>query len=219
MNSEVRPTVAIFGGSFDPPHVGHVLGAAFLARVVGFDRVVVVPVGAHAFGKPLAPFAARCELCRIAFAGLRGVEVCDIEARLPSPNYTYATLLALREEHPDWDMRLVVGTDVLLEKSRWQSFDEICALAPLFVLARQGLPPEASVTPPPCGVDGQTGEDQRPARVTVRQSFPVLPAVSSTEIRRALRSSSPGARPESLQSWLGPRLLEAIERLGLYLAP
>jgi nicotinate-nucleotide adenylyltransferase len=199
MTWDLRHCVAIFGGSFDPPHVGHVLGAAFLSQVVGFKRVVILPVGAHAFGKPLTPFAERYELCRIAFSGLAGVEVSDLESRLPKPNYTYATLLALRDEHPDWDMRLVVGTDVLLEKSRWQSFDEICALSPLYVLGRQGFPPQNPAAEP--------------------QPFPILPAVSSTEIRRVLQSSRSGARPELLQSWLGPRLLEAIERLGLYLPP
>lgn len=182
--------VAFFGGSFDPPHMGHVLAAAY-ACGVGFERVLVAPVRSHAFGKQLAPFEHRIAMAREAFAQIARVEVSEIEAELPEPNFTLNTLLALTARHPDWQMRLMIGTDVLLDASKWNRFDEVTRLAPLFVLGRQG-------------VAAGTG------------SAFELPEVSSTEVRQAL-----GRRNDLVtRAWLETRVPEAvlayIEREGLY---
>lgn len=150
--------VAFFGGSFDPPHFGHVLAASYaLGR--GFQRVLVVPVRAHAFGKRLAAYDHRLEMARAAFAHLPDVVVSDVERALPEPNYTLNTLQALSAAHPDFRFRLVIGSDVLSEAPRWNRFDEVSALAPPFVLNR----------------DGSSGALR-------------FPDVSSTEVRRQLRS-------------------------------
>ncbi len=183
--------VAFYGGSFDPPHVGHVLAAAYLLAVAGFDRVLVVPVFEHAFAKPLLPFADRLSLCQLAFARLGGVQVSPIESELPHPNYTLDTLRALQQEHPDWQLRLVIGSDVLKETGQWRAFDEVRALAPLLVLGRHGYPaPEAPL--------------------------PVLPDISSSRLRAALATSSPGARPPWVRESLVGSVLKAIDRCGLY---
>jgi len=71
----MRNSVAIFGGSFDPPHISHVLAAVYASKVGGFEQVLVVPVFEHAFAKQLTPFAHRVALCEAAFAGIAGVSV------------------------------------------------------------------------------------------------------------------------------------------------
>lgn len=182
--------VAVFGGSFDPPHVAHVLAVSYVLACHELERVVVVPVFEHAFDKDLAPFEHRYELARRAFAWLPGVEVSRIEERLPKPSYTLQTLETLAAENPHFGLRLVVGSDVLHERHNWRSFERIEAIAPLLVLGRAGFPhPDA----PPA----------------------LLPDVSSTRVRELLSSGSEDASRE-LASLLPRRVLAYIREHGLY---
>ena len=184
--------VAVYGGSFDPPHVGHVLAAEYVLRAGGFDRVVVVPVFAHAFGKTLAPFEHRVAMTRLAMPHLERVEVSTIEEELGAPSLTLRTLAALISRHPDWACRLVVGADVLAEKHRWHAWDEVVRLAPLFLLGRAGVE------------DAESPEA-------------VLPEVSSTEVRAALSHRTGSARDDATLAHLVPRaVLEYIDAKGLY---
>ena len=84
-----RRTIAIYGGSFDPPHVAHVLGAAYVLSASGVDALWVLPTAQHAFAKSLSPFSIRMELARRAFAifGDR-VEVRDYEASIDAGGST-----------------------------------------------------------------------------------------------------------------------------------
>jgi nicotinate-nucleotide adenylyltransferase len=183
--------VAFYGGSFDPPHVGHLLSAVY-ALALGFEKVLLVPVYEHAFGKRMAAFDARVALCRACFRGIDGVEVSELEASLERPNYTVRTLERISVDHPDWELRTLVGSDVLAETHAWHEFDRVEKLAPLFVLPRRGHE-----------VDGLG-----PA---------VLPEVSSSEVRELLvergRSADAAARLERLVP-AGVRL--AVEALGIY---
>lgn len=163
--------LAVYGGSFDPPHRAHVLAAEHVLRSGEADRVLVVPVFRHAFGKRMEAFDHRVRMCELAFAEMPGVEVSSLEAELPEPSYTVQTLRALRERHPDSELRFVVGTDAVQESHKWHRFDEVCRLAPLIVLGR-------------VGVEHQGGPE------------PFLPDVSSTEIRAALRARRGRAQDE-----------------------
>jgi nicotinate-nucleotide adenylyltransferase len=151
---------AVFGGSFDPPHIGHLLAMTAALGLGRADDILVVPCIAHPFGKAAAPFEDRLAMCRLAAAGAPAgrVAVSDIERRRAQSGRTLDTLLAVRQERPDRDLRLLVGADILDEKDRWYRFDEIERLAPLIVVGR-----------------GAVGGD-------------VLPVadVSSTEVRRMI---------------------------------
>jgi nicotinate-nucleotide adenylyltransferase len=70
----------VYGGSFDPPHIAHVLSVAYALAVEPFERVIVVPVCEHAFPKRPAPFEHRARMCELAFADFPRVEVSRIEA-------------------------------------------------------------------------------------------------------------------------------------------
>jgi len=155
--------VAVFGGSFNPPHVAHVLAAAYVLACEEIDRVLVVPAFRHPFSKSLAPFDDRVEMCRLAFVDLSRVEVSRVEGDLGGESRTVRTLEHLAQMHPRWSMRLVVGADVVHEMDRWSDPARVRALAPPLVLGRVGysLPPGASVPH-------------------------VLPEVSSTAIRQSI---------------------------------
>lgn len=182
--------VAVFGGSFNPPHVAHVLAVSYVLACFEVERVLVVPVFEHAFDKDLAPFAQRFELARIAFGWLPGVEVSSVEERLPTPSFTLQTLTHLAAAHPHWALRFVIGSDVLHERDKWRAFDRIEALAPPIVLGRAGFPHPSA---PPA----------------------LLPEVSSTRVRELLRSADPGAERE-LAALLPRRMLDWVRTHGLY---
>jgi nicotinate-nucleotide adenylyltransferase len=183
-NSSARANWAVFGGSFDPPHVGHVLVAAYVLGAHGIERVLVTPTAAHAFGKKLASFEDRSKMCELAFAPLRSVELCTIERELPSPSYTLHTLQALAKRFPDVQLRLLVGSDLKTETHAWHDFESITKLAPPLWIARQGS------TPLP-------GE-------------PMMPDISSTEVRRRI------AAGESTAGLLSPAVADYIRDRALY---
>ena len=159
-------TFGVFGGSFDPPHVAHVLFAGYVLSAYDLERVLVVPTFSHAFGKPLSPFEDRLRMCELAFADLRRVEVSPIERSLPAPSRTLRTLEALQERYPGVQLRLLIGSDLLPETPSWHNFERIAELAPPLVVERQG-------------------------RARHNPANPALPDVSSTEVRRRLRDGEP----------------------------
>jgi nicotinate-nucleotide adenylyltransferase len=164
--------IGVYGGSFNPPHAAHVLLAAYALSVARFERVLVVPVFAHAFDKNLVDFEHRVRMCELAFAPLSRVEISRIESELPTPNRTLVTLQALSTRYPGADFNLLVGGDVLTEANKWHAFDEIVRLAPLFVVGRSGV--------------------AAPGASSVR-----LPPISSTHVRELLaRADEPGALAE-----------------------
>lgn len=156
-------TLAVFGGSFDPPHVAHTLVATYVLAAHACDRVLVVPTAKHAFGKRLSELSHRVKMCELAMAPLRAVEISSIEASLPAPNRTLHTLQAIAKLYPHAQLRLVIGADLLSQTHAWHEFARVEQLAPPLVVERQGY--ERS------GV-----------------SAPALPAISSTEARRRLRA-------------------------------
>jgi nicotinate-nucleotide adenylyltransferase len=182
--------VAFYGGSFNPPHVAHVLAAAYLRSVGAFERVLCVPVYSHAFDKQLVDYEHRVRMCELALDWLPGVEVSRVEEQLETPSLTLRTLRRLHAEHPDWELRLVIGSDVLFESHKWHAFDEIARLAPPFVVGRVRFPhPDA---PPP-----------------------VLPDVSSTRIRTLSAQDGANARRE-LEVYVPRSVLAYIREHSLY---
>jgi nicotinate-nucleotide adenylyltransferase len=153
--------VAVFGGSFNPPHVAHVLACALVLSTEDVQRVVVVPTFRHPFAKALAPYEDRVTMCSLAMAGMPGVEVSRVEEELGGESRTLRTLEALRSAHPEWALRLVIGADIVADAPRWFAFDEIVRIAPPIVLGRAG------VRAPGAGP-------------------PLLPEVSSTQVRDAI---------------------------------
>jgi len=139
-------TVGVYGGSFNPPHIAHILAVSYVLATQPVERVLVVPAFDHPLGKHLAPFVHRRAMCELALADLRRVEVSSIESELGQTSRTLYTLRALAARHPDWRLRLIIGSDILDERDKWYAWDEIVALAPPIVLGRLGHPhPEAPV--------------------------------------------------------------------------
>ena len=169
------PEIAVFGGSFDPPHLGHVFLAAYALSVASIERVLVVPVFQHAFGKPLSPFEHRLAMCKLAFRDLRRVEVSDLERELGGVSRTLRLVEALAVRYPNHRLRTLIGTDILAESARWQGFDRVAERAPLLVALRGGH------------VDASVSHENGTRPDVPGSTAPILPEISSTEIRDALR--------------------------------
>jgi nicotinate-nucleotide adenylyltransferase len=130
--------LGVFGGTFDPPHVGHVLLATYAMSVAPIDGILIVPTFQHPFGKGSAPYADRVAMCEAAFGGLSHVAISRIEEELGGESFTVRTLEALAARMPGTRFRLLVGADVLPETPRWREWDRVTVLAPPFVVGRGG---------------------------------------------------------------------------------
>jgi nicotinate-nucleotide adenylyltransferase len=179
--------VAVFGGSFNPPHVAHLLAAVYALATAPIDQVLVVPVFRHPFAKELAPFADRLEMCRLGLGWIPGVFVSTVERELGGESLTLRTVEHLAAQNEGWSLRLLVGADVLSDLPKWHRFDRIAEIAPPLILGRSGV--ETADAPPP-----------------------VLPQVSSTEVREAIAAGD----LDAVRSRVPQVVMEYIVARGLY---
>lgn len=182
-----KRSVAFFGGSFNPPHVSHVLAAVYALSVAPIDEVLVVPVFRHPFAKELAPFEDRLEMCRLALGWIPRVRVSEVERDLGGESLTLRTLEHLSAAHPDLALRLLVGADVLADLPKWHRFDRIAEIAPPIVLGRAGV--NRSDAPEP-----------------------LLPKISSTEVREALARGDAAA----VRALVPASVLDYVAKNNLY---
>ena len=118
--------IALFGGAFDPPHIGHVQIVAHLLQK-GFDQVWVIPCWRHPFGKKTASFWDRWRFCRAAFRPLgRRVKLKDVERRLRQDHsWTYLTVRYLKKKYPADDFTLAVGQDNYEQRREWFEIEKL----------------------------------------------------------------------------------------------
>ncbi len=141
--------IALLGGSFNPPHVGHLVAAVYLKTVVGSDEVWLVPSFNHPFGKPLAPFEDRLAMCEALGADLGPwLKVSRAEAEVGGEGRTIDLLRYLLPRHPQHTFRFVIGSDILGDLPKWKAWDEIERLVKVTVLNRAGHPAARAVGPP-----------------------------------------------------------------------
>lgn len=169
LHGEVSIQVAVYGGSFNPPHVVHAMVSSWLLWTGKVEKVLLVPVYQHAFegiqDKTLAPFQTRLDWCQCMTTDVDArIQVSDVESQLPSPSYTIDTLRFLAKTHPEDRFRIVIGADVLPQLSEWKNWEAIQQEFAPIVVGRAGYPiPDEAV---------------------------VFPGVSSSEIRRRVRQGS-----------------------------
>ena len=162
--------VAIFGGSFDPIHNGHLaLAGEVLARgLAGEVWFMVTPQNPHKQGAALSDEQLRLQMVQLAVDGKSGMKACDFEFALPRPSYTLHTLNALTQAFPDKEFSLLIGADNWEKFDRWYKGDEILSRHNIIVYPR-----------------GNEAEPQLPSGV---QWLPAeLYDVSSTMVRAAVK--------------------------------
>jgi len=134
------PRIGLFGGTFDPPHLGHLVLAEWARVRLRLDRVVFMPAGTppHKLGRRLSPAAHRLAMTRLAVRGNPAFSVSDFEARHAGPSFTVDTLRHLRAREPRARLFLLMGGDSLADFPGWHAPAEIARLATLVVATRPG---------------------------------------------------------------------------------
>ncbi len=199
--------VGIFGGSFDPPHVGHLLVAVDALERLELDRMVLIPAATQPLkagrGGSHASADARLAMTRLLTDGDPRFEVDPIEIERGGISYMVDTLEALAGRWPGAELFLLAGADVLDTFHHWREPERIRELATLVVLTRDGAGGSgggSSVSAPPAELPGGP-----PALLATRRVD-----VSSTEIRARLRSG------QSIRGFVPEAVADFIRSAGLY---
>ena len=199
-------TIGIFGGTFDPVHIGHLLLAKDLVDALALDRLYLVPnqVSPFKLGEARTSAHHRVAMLHLAVEGEERLAVSDVEVRRPPPSYTVDTLRHFREVHPAARRFFILGADNLRDLHHWREIESLFDLAEFRVLARPGfdlraVDPDSLRLPP-----GRAAELLRTALQTR------LVPVSSTRIR------SLAAERKSLNDLVPDAVADYISQNHLY---
>jgi nicotinate-nucleotide adenylyltransferase len=196
--------LGIFGGTFDPIHVGHLAAAAAAMECARLDRVLFIPSARPPHrGPAMAPAEDRLAMTRLAVQGEPGFEVSDLEIRRGGMSYTADTLAELHRARPDDELFLILGWDAARLFRTWREPERVNDLASIVIVARPGFQAPAPADVAAAGLD--------PARVT--NCVVHTPDVSASELREAL------AVGESLAGKLPAGVDAYIADQGLYPHP
>ncbi len=196
------PRIALFGGSFNPIHVGHLIVAEEAADRFGLDRVIFVPAGEppHKDSSGLAPAAARLEMVRRSVAGNARFDVSDLEIRRRGKSYTVDTLKHFRDRLPrNARLYLLIGEDSAADLPGWREPRRILKLARVLVAGRAGTSAGAVRRLKPLLPPGRTPE-----------TLELRVDVSATEIRARI------AKGRSVRYLVPDAARRVIERRKLY---
>lgn len=211
-----RPRVGVLGGTLDPMHLGHVETALAARRVLGLDRVVIMPsrIPPHRQQQPAASPFHRFAMAALSVNGLEGIAVSDEELRATGPSYTADTLDRLQARGlTATQIFFITGADAFAEIETWHRYPAVLDLAHFVVVSRPGFPvaglrdrlPALKTRMYPAS-DAATSAS-RPAVILVDAR---TPDVSSTEVRRRVESG------ERLTGLVAPAVETHILQHGLY---
>jgi nicotinate-nucleotide adenylyltransferase len=187
--------IGLYGGSFDPVHLGHLLVAQAAREELGLDRLFFIPVAKSPFktNADLAPGAVRLQLLRLALAGQADYEVDDSEIQRGGVSYTIDTLRGYARRFPTAILFYIIGADNAPKLNEWRESAELATLAEFAAIPRPGGGP--LVFPPPF-------------RGHTLRGFPF--GVSSTQIRARIQAG------QSIDTLVPPAVAETISRDRLY---
>jgi nicotinate-nucleotide adenylyltransferase len=188
--------IGLFGGSFDPVHLGHLLVAQAAREELALDRLYFVPAAQSPFKReqPCAPASERLRLLRLALAGKTWCEIDDQEIRRGGLSFSVDTLRDYARQFPGAELFYLIGADHVASLPQWRAAEELAGLARFVVVPRPGRP-ESSFPPP--------------FRGTALKGFPL--GVSSSDIRARVVSGLP------VDQLVPPAVAEAIRETRLYL--
>jgi len=182
-------TVGIFGGSFNPPHIAHVLAVQFALSAWPLGKIMVIPNFQHPLGKESASFEHRFRMAVLAFETLGScVEVSRIEEELGGQSFTIDTVRELKRRNPGKEFRLILGSDLLRETHEWKDFEQLKVEAPPLIIPRLEV--------------GGSAKVHKKAAFEKEQFY--LPELSSSEIRGLIKTGAdPGLRlPYAVMSYI-----------------
>ncbi len=194
----------LFGGTFNPPHFGHIEMAKAAAELPDTEKIIILPsrtpVHKNA-GAELASAEHRVAMCKIAFSGIAKAEVSDFEISSPEENYTYLTVRRMKAEHPEKSFAFLIGGDSLVSLHSWYSYGKLVRMVPFYAVGRGGLNGwQISRAVREIESDG--------GRIEFLQRE--IPDISSSTIRKYIRNGV------SIENLVPPRVKSYIEKNGIY---
>ena len=201
-----RTVIGIYGGTFSPPHIGHIRAAEAFAASLCPDKLMVIPSAIPPHKAPVAGASAkdRVAMCRLAFSHIKNTEISDMEICREGKSYTVQTLRALASEAVTLSM--LVGTDMLLSLDGWYCAEEIFSLTEISVIRREEDPALSAAIAAKC-------EEYRTRYAARLRMIPVAATVlSSSDIRAALAANQP------INGRLTPEVEAYIRECHLYQA-
>jgi nicotinate-nucleotide adenylyltransferase len=190
--------VGLFGGTFDPPHIGHLLVAERARELLELDQLVLIPSGTspHKRDRTLTPSADRLAMVRLAVAGVKHMEVSDLEVRRGGISYSFETLQEMQRQHPGASLTMIIGMDNAVDFASWRNPEGILDISRVAVLTRPGY-------------DSPDRNDPYVRRMLIC-TVPEID-IASRDIRRRVREG------RSIHWMVTPEVEEYIHRHGLYL--
>ena len=196
--------LGIYGGAFNPPHVGHIRAAAYGAEALGLSKVLLIPtnISPHkASPRNTATPAQRLKMLEIAAEGNKALQVSDIEVARGGQSYTFETVLQLQKENPDTRLVLFMGTDMFLSFLNWKNPQIILENADIGVFYRGDRNEEAQIA--------KQAEQLRTMGATVHLIENPVTQISSTVLRGLLVFGSAG-------DYLPAGVEDYVRKEGLY---
>ena len=200
--------VGVLGGTFDPPHLGHLILAQEALQALGLSQVLFVPAGEpwRKAGRELSPREHRLAMVRLAAGGNPGLAVSTAEVDRPGPSYTAETLAELRQQFgPETELFFIMGADSLADFPHWHQPHRILELARMAVAERAPLGGEGFEE----GIPEELAEALRERVVWLPMP---LVAISASAVRERVRQGL------SIRYWVSPAVEEYIHDHGLYAA-
>lgn len=198
--------LGIYGGTFSPPHIGHVRAASAFADQLGLDKLMIIPanIPPHKSAEGILPARERLALSRLAFAGVEKAEVSDIEIKRRGKSYTFDTLSSLKGRGDG--LYLLCGTDMMLTFDEWYRFTDIFALATVALAHRYAPTPEESAK-----INEKIAEYRKKYGAKIVELDLTPTEISSTEIRKIIAAGGDASE------YLPEKEYAYIKKKGLYL--
>jgi nicotinate-nucleotide adenylyltransferase len=204
-NSELVLRLGLFGGTFDPPHLGHLIVAEEVRQALALDRVLFLPAGQppHKRGQVISPAADRVAMTGLAIAGNPAFELCLIDVERAGPSFTADLLEEVADRWPGAELFFVMGEDSLADLPTWHAPERILRAARLAVATRPGVTADLA------------GLERRLPGLTARVDLvPTLElGIAGRDLRRRV------ARGWSIRYQVPPAVEAYIRERGLYAAP
>jgi len=192
----VRRGLGILGGTFDPPHIGHLAAAVEVRSALRLERVLLMVANdpwQKTGSRPLSGALDRLAMTRAAAQGIEGIEASDLEIARGGPTYSIDTIESLKQSAPEQQLFLIVGSDAATNLHTWHRHEELQQLATLVIVERDG-----------------EGEARPPTGWSILRVSMTRLDVSSSDLRDRARDGRP------LSPLVVPSVIDEIEARGLY---
>ncbi len=197
--------IGIYGGSFNPPHLGHRRLADFMCESLQLDKCIIMPAFVSPFKVQKNDMAAaehRLQMCRLAFPAPQ-YEVSSLEVSSAETSYTLHTLQKLKLQYPDDELFLIIGSDMLLTFNKWYCWQDILQLCTLCAVSRGDEDPMQEL---------ETFVQQHLSAFGAVRIFPFVPLqISSTVLRANIKNKA------DTSAFLHPDVANYIQKHDLYI--